>query len=168
MVRGLVAGLALLLGACASTPASGPSSPAAATSGALITRYDEAALKKVVADLGYALVDTDVSSTGKPFMSVEASDELAFRIMGESCVGEGKDQVCQGIQLSTQFGETAADLGVIIEQGNRTLRPAKLFRVDSGMAYERYLIMDGGITPENLGVNISVFVEVMQIVLERL
>jgi hypothetical protein len=167
MVRGVAAGLALLLGACASTPASGPLSFAAAPGG-LITRYDEAALKKVVADLGYSLVDTDVSSTGKPFMSVEAGDEVAFRIMGESCVGEGKEQVCQGIQLSTQFGETAADLDVIIEQGNRTLRPAKLFRVDSGMAYERYLIMDGGITAENLSTNISVFVEVLQIVLERL
>ena len=68
----------------------------------------------------------------------------------------------------TQFGETNTDLDNLIEQGNRTLRPAKLFRVDAGMAYERYLIMDGGITEENLKTNISVFVEVLRIVLDRL
>jgi len=53
-------------------------------------------------------------------------------------------------------------LDVIIEQGNRTLRPAKLFRIDSGLAYERYLIMDGGVSRENLKTNISVFVEVLE------
>jgi hypothetical protein len=163
MVRTLVAaGLALVLGACASTGSS------SAKSGALIDRYDEGALKKIVADLGYSLVDTDVSATGKPFMAVEAGDELSFRIMGESCEGEGKAQVCRGVQLSTQFGQTGADLDSIITQGNRTLRPAKLFPVDAGLAYERYLIMDGGITTENLATNITVFVEIMQIVLDRL
>jgi hypothetical protein len=161
MVRGLIVGLALLLGACASTGTS-------AKSGALIDRYDEAALKKIVADLGYSLVDTDVSASGKPFMAVEASDELSFRIMGESCEGEGKAQVCRGVQLSTQFGQTGADLDNIIVQGNRTMRPVKLFPVDAGLAYERYLIMDGGITAENLATNITVFVEIMQIVLDRL
>jgi hypothetical protein len=162
MIRALVAGLVLLVGACAT------GAPKAPSAGGLITRYDEAALKRIVTGLGYSVVDTAVSSTGKPFIAVEAGDEMAFRIMGESCEGEAAKQVCMGIQLSTQFGETSADLDNLIEQGNRTLRPAKLFRVDAGMAYERYLIMDGGITPENLKTNISVFVEILQIVLDRL
>jgi hypothetical protein len=166
MMRWLAAGLGLLAAACASTATPTGGAPKAA--GGLIDRYDEAALKKIIADLHYKVVDTDVSSTGKPFMSVEAVDGVAFRIMGESCEGEGKDQVCAGVQLSTQFGDTAADLDNIIAQGNRTLRPAKLFRVDAGMAYERYLIMDGGISTENLSTNITVFVEVMQLLLERL
>ena len=165
-MRWLVAGLGLLAAACASSAPQSGGTPKAA--GGLIDRYDEAALKKVIADLHYKVVDTDVSSSGKPFMSVEAGADVAFRVMGESCEGEGKNQVCLGIQLSTQFGETAADLDNIITQGNRTLRPAKLFRVDAGMAYERYLIMDGGISAENLSTNISVFVEVMQLLLERL
>jgi len=166
MMRWLAAGLGLLAAACASTAPQTGAAPRAA--GGMIDRYDETALKKVIGDLHYSVVDTDVSSSGKPFISVEAGDGVAFRIMGESCEGEGKDQVCQGIQLSSQFGETGTDLDNIITQGNRTLRPAKLFRVDAGMAYERYLIMDGGISAENLSTNISVFVEVMQLLLERL
>jgi hypothetical protein len=162
MIRGAVVGLSLLLAACATT------APSPAKSGALIDRYDEARLKKVVGELGYAVVDADISASGKPFLSVEVGEELAFRIMGESCQGEGAAQVCQGVQLSTQFGHTGADFADLIEQGNRTLRPAKLFQVDAGMAYERYLIMDGGISEQNLAENISVFVQVMQIVLERL
>jgi len=165
MVRALAAGLVLLLGACAT---GAPKAPGVASAGALITRYDEAALKQVVTGLGYSVVDSGLSSSGKPFLSVEAGKELAFRIMGESCEGEAAKQVCMGIQLSTQFAQTNDDLDNLIEQGNRTLRPAKLFRVDAGMAYERYLIMDGGITPENLKTNISVFVEILQIVLDRL
>lgn len=161
MSRGLVAGLVLMFGACASAPP-------AAKPGALIDRYDEAVLRKIVAELGYSLVDTDVSASGKPFMSVEAGDGPAFRIMGEGCQGEGAEQVCRGIQLSTQFGHTGADFASLIEQGNRTLRPAKLFPVDAGMAYERYLIMDGGISEQNLAENIAVFVQIMQIVLDRL
>ena len=161
MSRSVIAGLALLLGACASAPS-------AAKSDALVDRYDEAVLKQVVAELGYAMIDTNVSASGKPFMSVEATDELSFRIMGEGCQGDGKDQICRGIQLSTQFGHTGADFASLIEQGNRTLRPAKLFPVDAGMAYERYLIMDGGISKQNLAENIAIFVQILQIVLDRL
>ncbi|MDP3738716.1 MAG: hypothetical protein Q8R02_15080 [Hyphomonadaceae bacterium] len=161
MVRGLVAGVAasLLLGACATTTGSAP----IGDSGGLIDRYDEAALRSIVQELGYSFVDSDVSGSGKPFMTVEAGDELSFRIMGESCEGEGDAKVCAGVQLSTQFGETGdADFDAVMAAANRTLRPAKLFRIDSGLAYERYLIMDGGVSRENLKTNISVFVEVLE------
>jgi hypothetical protein len=165
MVRSLAFGLALTLGACATT-APGNSAPSA---GKLVDRYDEAALSSIMAELKYAIVETSVSSSGKPFMTVEAGDELSFRVMGESCEGEGAAQVCLGVQLSTQFAEIdGTDFDAIMATANRTLRPAKLFRVDSGLAYERYLIMDGGISRENLKTNISVYVEVLQAIYGRL
>ncbi len=162
MIRVLIPMLAL--GACATTPA-----PVAPAERASIDRYDEDALRSAMADLKYAVVDTSVSDSGKPFMTVEASDELAFRVMGESCEGEGAAQVCAGVQLSTQFGEIdGVDFDAVMATANRTLRPAKLFRVGSGLAYERYLIMDGGVSPENLKTNISVFVEVLGAIYRQL
>lgn len=170
MVRGLVASivgsLVLLLGACATTGAGGAP---IGDSGGLIDRYDEAALRSVLQELGYAVVGEDTSGTGKPFLTVEAGDKLSFRVMGESCDGEGDAKVCAGIQLSTQFGETGdADFDAVMAAANRTLRPAKLFRIDSGLAYERYLIMDGGVSRENLKTNISVFVEVLEAIYGQL
>ena len=151
--------MVLLLGACATTTAAGP----AGGTVNLIDRYDEAALRSVVTELGYSVVDSDISSSGKPFLTVEAGDALSFRVMGESCQGADKEQVCQGVQLSTQFAESGdADFDAVMAAANRTLRPAKLFRIGSGLAYERYLIMDGGVSRENLKTNISVFVEVLQ------
>ena len=164
MVRSLVICLALALGACATTqPGGGPAQ------GALISRYDEAALRSIMAELKYAVTETSVSTSGKPFMTVEAGDGLSFRAMGESCEGEGAAQACLGIQLSTQFAETdGADFDGLIATANRTLRPAKLFRVESGLAYERYLIMDGGISRENLRTNIQVYVEVLEAIFRQL
>jgi hypothetical protein len=164
MIRFLTFGLALALGACATT---GPQPAASSTK--LIDRYDEAALTSILQELKYAIVESSVSSSGKPFMTVEAGDELSFRVMGESCVGEGAAQVCQGVQLSTQFAEAGdVDFDAVMATANRTLRPAKVFRIDSGLAYERYLIMDGGISRENLKTNISVYVEVLEVLFEQL
>ncbi len=164
------AGLALALGACVSAPGGTPTAGEAlgAASRGLIDRYDEAALKAVVKELGYAVVESSITSSGKPFMTVEAPGEAQFRVMGESCEGAGKEQVCWGVQLSTQFGDTGGDLDVLMSTANRTLRPAKLFRVEAGAAYERYLIMDGGVSRENLKSNISVYVEILDALLKQL
>lgn len=159
MVRALVAALAL--GGCAT--AEMPVQDASPAAQVLVDRYDEAELTSIMRELQYAVVDTSVSAAGKPFMTVEAGDGLSFRVMGESCEGEGAAQVCAGVQLSTQFGETGGvDFDAVMATANRTLRPAKLFRVESGLAYERYLIMDGGVTRENLKTNIVVYVEVLE------
>ncbi len=158
IARVLVAALAM--GGCATSALKLDAGPAAE---AQIDRYDGAELMSIMRELGYAVVDTSVNAAGKPFMTVEAGDELAFRVMGENCEGEGAAQVCAGVQLSTQFGETGGvDFDAVMATANRTLRPAKLFRVESGLAYERYLIMDGGVSPENLKTNIVVYVEVLK------
>jgi hypothetical protein len=164
MIRSIAACSLLALGACATAQnaAAPPQAP-------LIDRYDEAALVSIMRELTYAVIETSVSASGKPFMTVEAGDGLSFRVMGESCRGEGAGQVCLGVQLSTQFGEIGGvDFDAVMAAANRTLRPAKLFRVDSGLAYERYLIMDGGITRENLKTNISIYVEILQVLYGQL
>jgi hypothetical protein len=165
MMRPLVFALLLAAGACATAQTVSGPAPALA----LIDRYDEAALRSIMTELEYAVIDASVSDSGKPFLTVEASDELSFRVMGESCEGEGAAQVCRGVQLSTQFGEMGGvDFDAVMATANRTLRPAKLFRVDAGLAYERYLIMDGGVAHENLKTNISVYVEVLEAIYRQL
>lgn len=153
----------LTLAACATTQAGG-----SADTGGLIDRYDPAALRSIISELGYKVGDTGESSSGKPMMVIDTPEGLSFRILGESCDGEGKEQVCQGVQLSAQFAQGNADLDEVMARGNRTLRPAKLFRVDAGLAYERYLIMDGGVSRENLKTEVEVFVEILGALLKQI
>ena len=138
----------------------------------LIDSYDGPVLRSIINELGYKISDSDTDSQGRPRMTIDVGGEsgAAFRIVGQSCEGKDKDQVCAGIQLAAQFGKNGDDdkLGEIVDRVNRTLRPAKIFWIDSGLAYERYLIMDGGVTRENLKTNIEVFVEILQAIWEQI
>src|SRR5690348_430504 len=100
----LAAGLLLLLGACAGTPAptrpasapasasaaAGPAAGSAADQG-LTDRYDEQVLRSIFSELGYTVVDKSETASGKPFLSVEAGKTLAFVATGESCEGKDKE-----------------------------------------------------------------------------
>jgi hypothetical protein len=141
---------------------------AAGGEGGPIDRYDVQALRSILAELEYTVVEEDVNSSGKPLMMVEAG-ETSFRIMGESCDGVGKEQVCRGIQLSTQFAPAGdTDFDEVMATANRTLRPAKLFWAGEMLAYERYLIMDGGVSRTNLKENIAVYVEILEALMGQL
>lgn len=162
------------LSACETAPgasSAAATSPAptrsAATPAGLIDRFDEQALRSIVKELGYKVIDFRQSRTGKPSMSVEA-DPLAFEITGESCEGEGKEQVCQGVQLSVYIPPSGSvDVDELMATANRTLRPAKVFLVGDNVVYERYLIMDGGVSRENLKTEISVYVEILDALFAR-
>ena len=162
--------LALVLGlsACATAPpAPGPKSEATAPGG-LIDRYDEQALRSILSELGFEVLNARVNGVGKPAMSIKAG-EMAFEITGESCEGEGAQRVCAGVQLSAQFPELdSVDADEVMAKANRTLRPAKLFRAGAGVVYERYLIMDGGLSRKNLETEISVYVEILEVLFKQL
>ena len=178
MNRILAAGLILGLSACATAPeappvAEAPPAPAAAPPApaalGLIDRYDEQALRSILGELEYVVVDASVTASGKPFLTVEPGAGLVFVVTGEDCSGEGAAKVCPGVQLSAQFAEAGdTDFDELIARANRTLRPAKLFRGGSGVAYERYLILDGGVSRENLKTEISVYVEILGALMKQI
>jgi hypothetical protein len=162
MKRIVAASLILALGACASTGTPSAAPPASAAAAGLIDRYDEQAMRSIMSELEYVVLDAHKNAAGRPAMSIEAGD-MAFEVTGESCEGAGAAQVCAGVQFSAQFPENdAVDVDEVMARANRTLRPAKLFRAGAGVVYERYLIMDGGISRENLKTEISVYVEILE------
>jgi len=133
----------------------------------LIDRFDEEAIRSILTELTYKVIDSRISRTGKPTISVEA-DPLAFEITGEDCSGAGADQKCNGVQLSVYIPPGASvDVDELIATSNRTIRPAKVFMVGDNVVYERYLIMDGGVSRENLMTEISVYVEILDALFPR-
>lgn len=136
--------------------------PASAQS-ALVSAYDEAVLREVVEGLGYKVTDTLVDPTGEPAMTVQMAGDLAFQIEGMFCEGEGKDQRCQGLQMAAIIGDSGSEDPVkLAAEINRTWRPGKLFVIDRGLAFERYLILDDGISRGNLASNIETFGEMLK------
>ena len=165
MKRIFAASLALALGACASTgaPPAGPAAP-----DGLIDRYDEQALRSIMSELEYVVLDARTDGAGRPSMSIEA-DDMAFEVTGQSCEGQGAARACAGVQLSVQFPENdGVDVDEVMAKANSTLRPAKVFRAGAGVVYERYLIMDGGVSRENLKTEVSVYVEILKVLFGQL
>lgn len=137
--------------------------PAFADETPLVAKYDEVVLKEIVTGLGYKVVDLSPGSKGQPSMTVEMPDDLAFQIQGASCDGDGKAQVCEGVQLAAVLGDAGKhDPDDLIAEINRTYRPGKLFAISQGLAFERYLIMDGGVSKENLSSNVETFAEMLK------
>lgn len=135
----------------------------------LVTSYDEAVLRAVIKELGYKVGDTFIKPTGEPSMNVEMPGDLAFQIEGQFCTGKEKEQVCPGLEIATIFGDTGkVDSDVLIADVNRTYRPGKLFAFPRGFAFERYMILDGGITKENLSENIETYAEMLKAVWARM
>ncbi len=158
MIRGLIAAIAFCLLA-----------PQAMAQAMLVDRYDEAAIRKVVEELGYRVTDATVGSDGEPSLTVEMSGDLAFVIDGLFCRGEGKAQVCSGVQMAAIMGDPGGkDLDSVADKFNRTYRPAKLFVTTRGLVLERYLIMDHGVTVGNLKTNINVFCDMLTAIWENL
>lgn len=128
----------------------------------LVDRYDETVLREVATSLGYKVVDV-LENADKPSMTVEVDGSLAFQIEGLSCTGEGADQKCLGLHLAAILaGAGDNDPEELIAEINRTWRPGKLFAVSQGLAFERYLILDDGISRGNLASNIETFGEMLK------
>jgi len=177
MVRGLVAGLVLMLGACATVPASGPASGPAggpavapvANSGALIDRYDAAAIESVAKELGFAVVSrTGPEEDGGPNIRLSSAKGGEFGAFGVSCSGDGAARKCDGIQFVASFDAPADadETAVYLDEVNATFSVAKMVQLENRLSLSRYLIMDSGISRGNLLVNLQIFEEVLGYVVE--
>lgn len=136
--------------------------PAALADEPLMDRFDGKALEKLITAMpDYKVLDNAIDAAGKPTMTVEFGD-FAFQVEGEFCEGEGKAQVCTGLQMSAILGDQGdADLDAVATKFNKGARAAKVFRIDAGLVLERYLILDHGVSPLNVKANIESFAEIL-------
>lgn len=165
MIRACLAGLTLGGLALAATPA-------AMAQTALMERYDEAVIRKIVKEIGFGVSNYEIADDGEPTMTVEPPSDLPFLIDGMFCEGSDADKhkSCTGLQMAAIVGDVDGkqDLKAIAEKFNRGYRPAKLFVTDRGLVLERYLILDGGISEHNLKTNIEVFADMLKAIWDDL
>lgn len=154
IVAGLV-GLAGLFLACGT-----------ATAQTTIDRYDPAVLTKIVEDMGYDVLDeADASEDDGPFLIFENGDGLIFGFQGAVCDDKKAGARCLGILIYgalTPPEDDDFDSLSYMNTYNIQHSAAKLVDENGDLALTRYLIMDDGISRENLRVNVDVFVELYE------
>ncbi len=132
----------------------------------MIDRYDPAVLTQIVEAMGYDVVDAaDASEDDGPFLIFENDTGLVFGFQGAVCDDKKPGARCLGILI---YGALAPpdddDFDSLSYMNDYNLQhsAAKMVDEDGELALTRYLIMDDGISRENLRVNVDVFVELYE------
>jgi hypothetical protein len=162
MNRSLVLVLCLpaFAAACATPP---PAATRAAPE--LVAAYDAAVIEGVATELGYTIQSrAGAGEDGGPNVRVRTAARTEFGVFGVSCRGEGETRQCDGVQLVSSFDIPASpefDVDAFVPEVNTTFSVAKMVRLEDRLTLSRYLIMDHGISRQNLKVNLQVFEEVL-------
>lgn len=134
--------------------------PAFAQTPELIAKYDEAVIARVAGELDMVasvVIGLDQDTPSTQLLSYE---DLIFFASGTNCAGAGAQKTCTAILLFTNFDlaseEKAQQLAKKIDAEYVV---GKAWTEGARLVVGRYLILDGGITLENLKAELSVFEE---------
>jgi hypothetical protein len=93
-------------------------------------------------------------------IDVDTAEGFKFSLQGEACSGEGKAMRCEGLALFASWTLEPGDVGKVtpvITAFNREYPAAKVFMWEGSAAMERYAIVTGGVTIEQLVTELNVF-----------
>lgn len=124
--------------------------------GQVVTELRAEDLDWLVAQGGHTVV------ARRPDMSADVDTQGGFKFMlqGEACEGAGKAMRCEGLALFAYWtldASDAAKVAPLLVAFNRDYPAAKVFMWDGAAAIERYVVISGGVTVENLLTEIEVF-----------
>ena len=128
----------------------------------LVTRVTSDDLVGYVERAGHTV--SQVDSNGVPTIGVSAEQGFMYVIQGNACDEAG----CEGLKLMAQYDGAS---GVSLDQIN-TLNidvPAmKFWKSDDVLGLERYLILNGGLTDDNIVYELETFDTIVPRMVERL
>ncbi len=93
-------------------------------------------------------------------IDAETQEGFKFRLTGQACSGEGKAKRCEGLTLIASWGLDDGDVGKVapvIEAFNRDYAAAKVFTQNGSAIMERYVIVTGGVSVQQLETELDVF-----------
>ncbi len=124
-------------------------------------------MRGVVTGLGYTVTDEEYQDDGDPKMFVKSKTGLNFSIAGTECAGVGAARRCRGADMISYIDyDTAARAETALETYN--YKALKSWKDDAdSVGFGRYVIFDGGISRLNLETNITVFVGLVEEILDK-
>lgn len=117
-----------------------------------LTRYAEEAGHEV---LGYG-------EAGDVSVRAKTEDGTVYYLTGTAC-SEG---ICQGINMSARY--SANELVTLDKINTANVRRAavSVWRMDDTLGISRYVILDGGMTEENILINLDNFIAIVPTVID--
>ncbi|WP_084418176.1 YbjN domain-containing protein [Henriciella litoralis] len=132
--------------------------PAFAQSDDQITYVTEDSLAEFAEGQGHEILG--YGEAGAISVRAETEDGTVYYLTGTAC-NEGK---CAGVNMSARF--EANDLVTMdrVNQANLNYAAVSVWRLDNTYGISRYVILDGGMSEENLQINFDNFIAIVPMV----
>ena len=143
----------------------------------------EAQSRRGTEQVYYALTNADVQSIldGQDYelvkqtepgnFTVTVSDGFLMTVEQQVCETETAPDGCLGLLITASWGyspEQRPTLETLANTFNREYSIAKVVLYDNGIAMERYVITDGGVTRAHIERELSEFLAITDVLLERM
>ena len=126
----------------------------------IIRQITLADLEEVVTDLGHTIDSTGV--VGDVSVRAQDSNGLVYILEGTACGETGR---CYGVNMQVRYTVDTPDY-VAINDANVKRAAVSVWHSGSTLGISRYLILDGGMQMENLGVNVRNLLAIAPYVME--
>lgn len=134
--------------------------PAFAQSDDQITYVTEDSLTEFVEGQGHEILG--YGEAGAISVRAQTDDGAVYYLTGTAC-NEGK---CAGVNMSARFEANDLVTTDRINQANLNYAAVSVWRLDNTFGISRYVILDGGMSEENLQINFDNFIAIVPMVVD--
>ncbi|ATQ41860.1 hypothetical protein [Caulobacter mirabilis] len=104
---------------------------------------------------------TKVRNDDEVYIAAEASSGMKFGVEGRACKGASGKKRCDGLYIEATFDVEAAKIDDTVKKlAPQYAAVAVLANGGDGVRVSRYIILDYGVAPQNLAMNLQVFVAI--------
>lgn len=135
--------------------------PAVAQSSELITSVTQEDLAAIAEEAGHEVVG--YGEAGAVSVRASTPEGTVYYLSGTACQGD----TCQGINLSSRFEANERVTLETINQANIRRAAVSVWLMDDNvLGISRYIILDGGMTDENIRINLDNFIAIVPSVID--
>ncbi|WP_084397787.1 YbjN domain-containing protein [Henriciella aquimarina] len=148
--------------AAAALAVSGFACPAMAQAGDVVTEVTQSDLASFAEAEGHTVTQRGEDPEA-PTVQAQTEGGMLYYLVGNACEAGS----CRGIKLIARFAADDQVTSEKVNQINRDVPPLKLWYDDSGLSVERYIILNRGVTRDNIVFELSTFDVIVQNVIDR-
>ncbi|WP_300376000.1 hypothetical protein [Henriciella sp.] len=135
-----------------------------AQDGVNVNTANQQSLLNIAQSAGHSAQPSNIGGDGVPGIEVRTQDGITFYAVGTACEQGG----CRGIKLMARHQPAGTVSYGKINTINREMSPLKLWYTPEVVILERYLILDGGVSPAHLAFEMRIFPTYVSLVTEQL
>lgn len=129
--------------------------------GQIVTGVTQTDLEALVSTRGHRLVAK--GNGGEMFVQAATPEGVEYYLVGASCAsepvpGEAEEvEVCRGIHMQIRYVGAPLNL-LALNQTNIDIPPLKFWHDGQSLGISRYVLLDGGVSVGNIGVNLAMLI----------